>query len=109
MTNDIRIWEVDGSSKAAELVDAIGRAFARGGAGQEYGHANAGPDAGAVRRRSTVAFSICSAWTRTETRCVRVEARKLTRDAVAQAIDYCSYLESLTETELAAYIAHHLG
>ena len=38
-----------------------------------------------------------------------LKREKLSRDAVAQAIDYCSYLESLTETELATYIANHSG
>ena len=34
---------------------------------------------------------------------------KPTRKAVAQAIDYCSYLESLTDGKLAAYIADNSG
>lgn len=34
---------------------------------------------------------------------------KLTRDAVAQVIDYGSWLESQTEAELATYIASHSG
>lgn len=34
---------------------------------------------------------------------------KLTRKAVAQAIDYCSYLESLSETELSALIEEYSG
>ncbi len=33
----------------------------------------------------------------------------LTRDAVAQIIDYCSYLESFSEADLASYIAQHSG
>ena len=33
----------------------------------------------------------------------------LTRDAVAQIIDYCSWLESLTEVELAKHIVEHSG
>ena len=38
-----------------------------------------------------------------------LKREKLSRDAVAQVIDYCSYLESLTETELANYIVNHSG
>ena len=38
-----------------------------------------------------------------------LKREKPTRAAVVQAIDYCAYLESLTEPELAAYIAEHSG
>ena len=34
---------------------------------------------------------------------------KLTRDAIVQIVDYCSWLESLTETELAKQIASRSG
>lgn len=38
-----------------------------------------------------------------------LKRKKSTRDAVAQAIDYCSYLESLSEDKLAKSIAEHSG
>ena len=34
---------------------------------------------------------------------------KLTRDAIVQILDYCSWLESMTETELASHIASRSG
>ena len=38
-----------------------------------------------------------------------LKREKLTRKAVAQAIDYCSYLESLEESELATHISERSG
>ena len=38
-----------------------------------------------------------------------LKREKLTRDAVAQVLDYCSYLEALSESELATLIAERSG
>ena len=38
-----------------------------------------------------------------------LKREKLTRDAVAQVVDYCSYLDSMREDELASYIARNSG
>ena len=38
-----------------------------------------------------------------------LKREKLTRDVVAQILDYCSYLEALSDSELATLIAEHSG
>ncbi len=114
MTNDIRIWEVDGSSKAAEPVESTNRIETEHLL-EEVLVRNPDmlmPGLTLVGRQTPIDGGFLDLLgVDGDGRLVVFELKreKLTRDAVAQAIDYCSYLESLTETELATYIANHSG
>ena len=114
MTNDIRIWELDGSSKAVEPLESTNRIETEQLL-EEVLVRNPNmlmPDLTLVGRQTPIDSGFLDLLGVDEDgRLVVFELKRgtLTRDAVAQAIDYCSYLESLTETELATYIANHSG
>ena len=114
MQDDIKIWEIDGSSKAAELVESTNRmqterfledVLVRNPDMLMPGLTLVG------RQTPTDSGFLDLLGVDDEGRLVVFELKreKLRRDAVAQAIDYCSYLELLTEPELADYIADHSG
>ncbi len=114
MKDNIKIWEVDGSSKAAEPVESTNRMETELLL-EEVLVRNPDmlmPGLTLVGRQTPIDGGFLDLLGVDEDgRLVVFELKreKLTRDAVAQAIDYCSYLESLTETELATYIANHSG
>lgn len=114
MTDEIKIWDVDNSSRAAEPLKSTNR--------METEHLLEEvlvrnpdmlmPRLTLVGRQTPIDGGFLDLLGVDEDgRLVVLELKRgeLTRDAVAQAIDYCSYLESLTETELATYIANHSG
>ncbi len=114
MKYDIRIWEIDDPSKAAEPVESTNRMETELLL-EEVLVRNPDllmPGLTLVGRQTPVDGGFLDLLGVDEDgRLVVFELKreKLTRDAVAQAIDYCSYLESLTETELATYIVNHSG
>ena len=112
MKDDIRIWEIEGSSEAAELVESrpateqfLEDVLVRNPAMLMPGLTLVG------RQTPTESGSLDLLGVDDEGRLVVFELKreKLSRAAVAQAIDYCSYVESLTEPQLADYIAEHSG
>ena len=114
MTNDIRIWEMDDSSKAASPLESTNRMETEQSLEEVL-----------VRNPDVLMPHLTLVGRQTQTdsgvldllgvdadgRLVVFELKRetLTRDAVAQIINYCSYLESLTEADLATYIAGHSG
>ena len=114
MTNDIRIWALDGSSKAVEPLESTNRIETEQLL-EEVLIRNPNmlmPGLTLVGRQTPIDGGFLDLLgVDKDGRLVVFELKreKLTRDALAQAIDYCSYLESLTETELATYIANHSG
>ena len=119
MKDDIRIWQVDSSSQAAEpLVAEPLESTSRMETERSLEEVLVRnpdmlmPGLMLVGRQTPIEGGILDLLGVDEDgRLVVFELKreKLSRDAVAQAIDYCSYLESLTETELATYIANHSG
>ena len=114
MRDDIRIWEIDGSSQAAEPLDSASRMETERSL-EDVLVRNPEmlmPGLMLVGRQTPIDGGILDLLGVDEDgRLVVFELKreKLSRDAVAQAVDYCSCLESLTENELAAYIANHSG
>ena len=114
MKDDIKIWQVDGSSKAAEPLESTSRMETERSL-EEVLVRNPDmlmPGLMLVGRQTPIDGGFLDLLGVDEDgRLVVFELKreKLSRDAVAQAIDYCSFLESLTETELATYIANHSG
>ena len=106
MNDDIRIWEVDDASKAAKPVESTNRM-----------ETEALLEELLVRNPDMLMPGLMLVGRQTPTdsgfldllgvdgdgRLVVFELKRerLTRDAVAQAIDYCSWLDSLTEAGLA--------
>ena len=114
MSDDIRIWEIDDSSKAANPVESTNRMETENLL-EELLVRNPDmlmPGLTLVGRQTPIdSGTLDLLGVDTDGRLVVFELKreKLTRDAVAQIIDYCSWLESLTETDLAEYIARHSG
>ena len=114
MKDDIKIWQVDGSSKAAEPLESTSRMETERSL-EEVLVRNPDmlmPGLMLVGRQTPIDGGFLDLLGVDEDgRLVVFELKreKLSRDAVAQAIDYCSFLESLTESELATYIANHSG
>ena len=114
MKDDIKIWEIDSSSKAAVPV-ALTNRMETEHLFEEVLAKNPDmltPGLTLVGRQTPVeGGSLDLLGVDEDGRLVVFELKreKLTRDAVAQVIDYCSYLESLGETELANYITNHSG
>lgn len=114
MTDDIKIWEVDGSSRTVEPVTSTDWKGTESSF-EEVLLKNPDmlmPGLTLVGRQTpTENGALDLLGVDEDGRLVVFELKrdKPTRVAVAQAIDYCSYLESLAETELAAYISRHSG
>ena len=114
MKDDIRIWEIDGSSKAAKPVESTNRMETENSL-EEVLVRNPDllmPGLTLVGRQTPVdGGKLDLLGVDADGRLVVLELKreKLTRDAVAQVIDYCSWLDSLTEADLASYIAQHSG
>ena len=114
MSDDIRIWEIDDSSKAATPVETTNRMESEHWL-EEVLVTNPDmlmPGLTLVGRQTPTDSGLLDLLgVDADGRLVVFELKQeeLMRDAVAQAIDYCSYLESLTEADLAAYIAAHSG
>ena len=114
MSDDIRIWEIDDSSKAATPVESTNRMETENLL-EELLVRNPDmlmPGLTLVGRQTpTESGNLDLLGVDADGRLVVFELKRerLRRDAVAQIIDYCSWLESLTETELAEYIASHSG
>ena len=114
MTDEIRIWAIDDSSKAVEQVQPTKWTETEGSL---EGVLVRNPDMLMPglklvgRQTPTDSGSLDLLGVDEDGRLVVFELKreKLTRQAVAQAIDYCSYLESLTATDLATYIAKYSG
>ena len=114
MNDDIRIWEIDGSSKSATPVETTNRMETENSLEEAL-----------VRNPDMLMPGLTLVGRQVPTdngfldllgvdadgRLVVFELKreKLTRDAVAQVIDYCSWLDSLTEVDLADRIAEHSG
>ena len=114
MSDDIRIWKIDDSSKAATPVESTNRMETENLL-EELLVRNPDmlmPGLTLVGRQTpTESGNLDLLGVDADGRLVVFELKRerLRRDAVAQIIDYCSWLESLTETELAEYIASHSG
>ena len=114
MKYDIRIWQIDGPSKTATPLNATEQAETELLL-EDVLVRNPGmlmPGLTLVARQAPVDGGFLDLLgVDGDGRLVVLELKrdKLTRDAVAQVIDYCSYLESLTENELATYIVDHSG
>ena len=114
MTDEIRIWAIDGASKAVEPVQPTKWTETEGSL---EGVLVRNPDMLMPglklvgRQTPTDSGSLDLLGVDEDGRLVVFELKRenLTRKAVTQAIDYCSYLESLTETELATHIAERSG
>ena len=114
MTDEIRIWAIDGSSKAVEPVQP-----------SEWKETEGSLEDILVKNPHMLmpGLTLVGRQTPTESGFLdllgvdengalvvfELKRGRLTREAVAQAIDYCSYLESLSETELATYIEINSG
>ena len=114
MNREIRIWEVDGSSKTAELLQLTDRMETERSL-EELLVRNPDmlmPGLTLVGRQTPIDagfLDLLGVDGNGSLVVFELKREKLTRDAVAQAIDYCSYLDSLTDIELAIYIANHSG
>ena len=114
MTDEIKIWAVDSSSNAVEPIQPTDWKETEGSLEDVLVN---NPDMlmpGLTlvgRQTPTESGYLDLLGVDADGRLVVFELKrgKLTRDAVAQAIDYCSYLESLSETELATFIEDHSG
>ena len=114
MTDEIKIWAMDGSSDDAELVSPTDRVER-----EEYLERVLAKNPDMLmpgltlvgRQTPTENGSLDLLGVDEDGRLVVFELKRKnsTRDAVAQVIDYCSYLESLSEEELAESIAKHSG
>ena len=114
MANDFRIWEVDDSSKAASPLKSTDRMETEESL-EEVLVQNPDvlmPHLTIVGRQTpTDSGALDLLGVDADGKLVVFELKRgtLTREAVAQIIDYCSYLESLSEADLASYIAGHSG
>ena len=114
MIGDMRIWEIDNSSNAATSVETTNRIETENSL-EEVLVRNPdmlmpGPTL-VGRQTPTDGGNLDLLGVDADGRLVVFELKreKLTRDAVAQVIDYCSWLDSLTEADLADRIAEHSG
>ena len=113
MTDDIRIWELRGAKQAApvEPVTRVETELLLEDVLTANPHLMMS-DLTLVGRQTPVeGGSLDLLGVDEDGRLVVFELKRgrLTREAVAQVIDYCSYLESLTETDLATLIADGSG
>lgn len=114
MTHDIGVWEIDQSSNTARPLPSADHVETERLL-EDLLVANPGmlmPNLWLVGRQTpTDGGAIDLLGVDEDGRLVVFELKrgKLTRDAVAQIVDYCSYLESLNEDALVAYIADHSG
>ena len=114
MNNDIRIWEIDDPKKGAGLVESTNRMETEN-ALEEALVRNPDmlmPGLTLVGRQTpTDSGNLDLLGVDEDGRLVVFELKrgKLTRDAVVQIIDYCSWLESLTDADLAEHIASRSG
>ena len=115
MNDDIRIWEIDNSTKSARPVESTGRAETEHWL-EEVLVRNPGmlmPELTLVGRQTPIdgGGTLDLLGVDGDGRLVVFELKRerLTRDAIAQVIDYCSWLESLTEADLAEYVVSHSG
>lgn len=114
MSDDIRIWEIDAGSQTANLVESNNRMETERSLEKLL---IKNPDVlmeGLTlvgRQMPTDSGFLDLLGVDADGRLVVFELKRetLTRDAVAQVIDYCSYLESLTESDLAKYVAECSG
>ena len=114
MTDEIKIWAVDSSSKAVEPIPPTVWKETEGSLEDMLVN---NPDMlmpGLTlvgRQTPTESGYLDLLGVDADGRLVVFELKRgrSTRDAIAQAIDYCSYLESLTEQELAEIISKHSG
>jgi len=114
MNDELRMWEIDTSSNAAKPLESANRMETEQSL-EELLVRNPEmlmPGLTLVGRQTpTDTGNLDLLGVDGEGRLVVFELKRerLTRDAVAQVIDYCSWLESLTETYLAEHIASHSG
>ena len=114
MANDFRIWEIDDSSKAASPLKSTDRMETEESL-EEVLVQNPDvlmPHLTIVGRQTpTDSGALDLLGVDADGKLVVFELKRgtLTREAVAQIVDYCSYLESLSEADLASYIAGHSG
>ena len=114
MNDDIRIWEVGDPSKAAAPVESANRMETEALLeGLLVGNPHMLMQGLTLVGRQTPTDSgfLDLLGVDGDGRLVVFELKRerLTRDAVAQAVDYCSWLESLTDAELVDYVAEHSG
>ena len=114
MTDEIKIWAVDSSSKSVEQIQPTDWMETEGSL-EDVLVKNPDmlmPGLTLVGRQTpTESGYLDLLGVDEDGRLVVFELKrgKLTRDAIAQVIDYCSYLESLTEPELAEMISKNSG
>ena len=115
MSDDIWMWEIDDSSKAATPVKSTSRIETERSLEEILVRSPdlLMPNLTLVGRQMPIdgGGTLDLLGVDGDGRLVVFELKRgrLTRDAVAQVIDYCSWLESLTETELAERIARQSG
>ena len=114
MANDFRIWEIDDSSKAASPLKSTEQMETEKSL-EDVLVQNPDvlmPHLTIVGRQTpTDSGALDLLGVDADGKLVVFELKRgtLTREAVAQIVDYCSYLESLSESELASYIVDHSG
>jgi hypothetical protein len=114
MTNQIEIWEVDGSLSDAKLLDSTNQVETEDSLEEMLvGNPDMlSPGLTLVGRQTPVDngnLDLLGVDEHGRLIVFELKRAKLTRKAVAQVIDYCSYLESLAEGQLAAFIADNSG
>ena len=114
MNDDIRIWEIEDASKAAKPLESTQQVETEQSL-EEVLVQNPNmlmPGLTLVGRQTPTDSGILDLLgVDGDGRLVVFELKreKLTRDAVAQAVDYCSWVDSLSDGDLADYIADQLG
>ena len=114
MNDDMKMWAIDDANKGARLVQSASETETEK-ALEEVLVSNPEmlmPGLTLVSRQSEIdKGNLDLLGVDADGRLVVFELKKgtLTREAVAQVIDYGSWLESHTETELATYVASHSG
>lgn len=114
MSEDIRIWKIEDSSKAVSPLEPANRMETEH-ALEELLVANPGmlmPGLVLIGRQTPIdggALDLLGVDEDGRLVVFELKREKLTREAVAQVLDYCSHLDSLTEADLASYVVEHSG
>ena len=114
MSEDIRIWKIEDSSKAVNPLEPTNRMETEH-ALEELLVSSPGmlmPGLGLIGRQTPIdGGALDLLGVDEDGRLVVFELKRgnLTREAVAQVLDYCSHLDSLSEPDLASYVVEHSG
>ena len=114
MSEDIRIWKIEDSSKAARPLEPANRMETEQDL-EELLVASPGmlmPSLALIGRQTPIdggALDLLGVDEDGRLVVFELKREKLTREAVAQVLDYCSHLDSLSEAELSSYVVEHSG